>query len=70
MGRGRGSGGYSVYRATSLNGTYSYVGGTTDKLTYEDTGLYTSKTYYYKVRAYTKVGSTKVYGPYSEKKYA
>ncbi len=59
---------YVVYRSTSLHGRYSRVA-TTDGLSYEDTGLYARKTYYYMVRARTKVGSVNVYGPYSEKQH-
>ena len=56
--------GYEVYRATSKNGTYSKVG-TVIATSYKNTGLKSGTTYYYKVRAYKTVGSTKIYGNYS-----
>ena len=51
---------YQVYRATSKTGTYKLVK-TTSGLEYLDTGLTKGRTYYYKIRAYRLVGSTKVY---------
>ncbi len=56
--------GYKVYRATSKNGTYTDIA-TTRTLNFTDTNLVTGKTYYYKVRAYNYVDSTKVYGNYT-----
>jgi subtilisin family serine protease/GH25 family lysozyme M1 (1,4-beta-N-acetylmuramidase)/fibronectin type 3 domain-containing protein len=56
-----GATGYQVYRATSPTGTYSLVG-TTSNLTYVNTGLTAGVTYYYKVRSYTRVGTTNIYG--------
>ncbi len=56
--------GYKVYRSTSKNGTYTDIA-TTRTLNFTDTNLATGKTYYYKVRAYNYVDSTKVYGNYS-----
>lgn len=41
---------YYVYRATSKNGTYSYLGSTTNT-SYTNTGAAAGKTYYYKVKA-------------------
>ncbi len=61
-----GATGYEVWRAASLNGRY-YAIASTDKLTYDNIGLYASKLYYYKVIAYTKVGTAKVYGSFSGK---
>lgn len=61
--------GYIVYRATSVNGTYkqiSQLSGST-KTTYTDNKLSPGKTYYYKVRAYKKVGNNKDLGSYSSK---
>ncbi len=55
---------YQVYRATSKTGTYKKVAETTS-LSYTNKSLTDNKTYYYKVRAYRKVGSSKVYGSYS-----
>ncbi len=59
-----GASGYQVYRATSKTGTYKAVGETSSE-GYTNSGLTTNKTYYYKVRAYRKVGSTKVYGSFT-----
>jgi fibronectin type 3 domain-containing protein len=59
-----GANGYLVYRATSSTGSYSYVGSTTST-SFNNTGLATNKLYYYKIRAYRTVGSTKVYSNYS-----
>ena len=56
--------GYEVYRATSKTGTYSKVG-TVTTASYKNTGLKKGTNYYYKVRAYKTVGSTKIYGNYS-----
>ena len=41
---------YYVYRATSKDGTYSYLGSTTNT-NYTNTGAVSGKTYYYKVKA-------------------
>ena len=56
--------GYEVYRATTKNGTYTKVA-TIAATSYKNTGLKKGTTYYYKVRAYKTVGSTKIYGNYS-----
>lgn len=59
--------GYRVYRATSKDGTYKRVAelsGSTNT-NYTDKNLSPGKTYYYKVRAYRKVGSSRDYGTYS-----
>lgn len=42
---------YLIYRSTSPNGDYSYIGSTT-KLIYEDKSVMFGGTYYYKVAAY------------------
>lgn len=59
--------GYSVYRATSKNGKYKRVaelnGSTNTKFT--DKKVSPGKTYYYKVKAYIKVGKNRDYGAYS-----
>jgi len=55
---------YEISRATSAGGPYTTVAVTTGPR-YTDTRLTTGKTYYYKVRAYRLVGTTKVYGSYS-----
>ena len=59
-----GASGYEVYRATSSTGTYS-LKRTTSLLSYTNTGLTRGRTYYYKVRAYRMVGTTKIYGKWS-----
>jgi fibronectin type 3 domain-containing protein len=59
-----GASGYEVYRATSSTGTYSLVGSTTST-SFTNVGLSTNSTYYYKVRAYRTVGSTKIYSNFS-----
>ncbi len=56
--------GYKVYRATSKTGTYQKVADT-NVTSYTNGSLSTGKTYYYKVRAYRKVDSAKVYSAYS-----
>ncbi|WP_066392192.1 fibronectin type III domain-containing protein [Neobacillus mesonae] len=57
---------YQVYRATSKTGTYSYVATASGSASsYTNTRLTTGRTYYYKVRAYRNVNSTRVYSPYS-----
>jgi len=55
---------YEVYRAASSSGTYEKIAETSSR-SFKDTGLTKDQTYYYKVRAYRLVGSSKVYGPYS-----
>ena len=59
--------GYQIYRAASKNGTYKRIA-TTGKLTYVNKGLSVGKSYYYKVRAYKNVGSSKKYGKFSAAK--
>lgn len=65
----RGANGYEVYRSTSSGGTYKSVRSTTGT-SFTDAGLAGNATYYYKVRAYHLVGSTKIYGAYSGVKSA
>ncbi|SMQ85003.1 SpoIID/LytB domain protein [Bacillus sp. OV166] len=55
-----GASGYEVYRATSSTGSYYYAGSTTSTI-FNNSGLVTNTPYYYKIRAYRMVGSTKVY---------
>lgn len=64
-----GARGYKVYRATSSTGTYAVIKTTTLR-NYNNTGLTTGKTYYYKVRAYKTSGSSYLYGKYSTVKSA
>jgi fibronectin type 3 domain-containing protein len=59
-----GANGYEVYMSTSSTGTYSLIS-TTPYTSCTNKGLTTGKTYYYKVRAYRTVGTTKVYSNYS-----
>ena len=62
-----GASGYQVVRATKKNGKYktekTITKGSTVK--YVSKKLSSKKTYYYKVRAYRKVGKKKIYGKYS-----
>lgn len=59
--------GYIIYRSTTKNGTYTRIGKVTgsDSTTYADTTVKQEQTYYYKVRAYGKSGSTVYYSDYS-----
>ncbi|MGB8454964.1 MAG: CAP domain-containing protein [Anaerocolumna sp.] len=54
IGKVSGADSYKIYRATSPNGSYKYVG-TAKSNSYKDTGLKANKTYYYKVKACDKV---------------
>ena len=59
--------GYRIYRATSSNGKYTYIGSTSSKVnTYTDKRLTKNKTYYYKIRAYKNLNNEKLYGDYSK----
>lgn len=57
--------GYQVYYSTSKNGTYSKLATTKTDVVKYTKALTKGKTYYFKVRAYTKVGNGYVYGNYS-----
>jgi fibronectin type 3 domain-containing protein len=59
-----GATGYEVWRADTSGGTYKLIKAVT-ALNYTNTSLTTGKTYYYKVKAYRKAGTAKVYGSYS-----
>ena len=61
--------GYRVYRSTSKDGTYKLVADLSgsSNTSYTNKNLSPGKTYYYKVRAYKKVGSNRDYGSYSSK---
>jgi len=56
-----GANGYHIYRGSSVTGPFSQVGGTTT-LSYTDTGLTASTTYYYKVAPYNDNGEGSEYG--------
>lgn len=64
-----GTSGYEVYRATSSTGSYYYAGSTTST-SFNNSGRATNTTYYYKIRAYRMVGTTKVYSNFSTVVYA
>lgn len=59
-----GANGYQIYRSTIKNGTYTRIA-TTTSTSYINSGLISGRNYYYKVRAYRYVASTKVYSIYS-----
>ncbi|MBQ6583031.1 MAG: hypothetical protein IJH77_04295 [Mogibacterium sp.] len=67
-----GASGYVVYRSASKNGTYTAVKTITSGSTvkFVNTKLKKGKIWYYKVRPYRTIGSTRVYGPLSDVKYA
>lgn len=56
--------GYKVYRATSLNGSYAYIG-YTKSTTYVDKTVKATSSYSYKVRAYKTISGTKYNSKYS-----
>ena len=61
--------GYEVYRATSKQGKYTKIATINSKKTsYADSKVKIGKVYYYKIRAYKKVGNSKIYGHYSSVK--
>lgn len=61
-----GASGYLIYRSTSKDGTYKCVNSLSSKKTkYTSKKLAKGKTYYYKIRAYRKVGGKRVYSPYT-----
>lgn len=59
-----GATGYEVYSSESSDGLYTLVSSTTSK-SYNNTGLITNSTYYYKIRAYRMVGNIKIYSVFS-----
>ncbi len=59
-----GASGYELWRSTAADGTYALVKATTS-LYFTNASLTTGRWYYYKVRAFRMVGSTKVYGAFS-----
>jgi len=56
-----GATGYIVYRSLVSSSGFVQIAATTTAVTYTNTGLTTGKTYYYKVKAYRTVGTTKIY---------
>ena len=64
FGKVNGAKGYTVYMATSKKGKYTKVGSTT-KSYYKKTGLKKGKTYYFKVKAYSKFSGKTYYSSYS-----
>lgn len=65
-----GASGYEIYRSKTKNGKYKKIGTLKSwrKVSFTDRKVSRKKTYYYKVRAYKKVGGKKYYGEYSGKK--
>jgi len=59
-----GATGYSLYRSTSPTSGFTYIK-TVTSATYTNTGLTTGTTYYYKIEAYTMVGTTKIYSAFT-----
>ena len=59
-----GANGYEVYRATSSTGTYGFLT-RPSYLSYTNVGLITGRTYYYKIRSYRTVGTTKIYSSWT-----
>jgi fibronectin type 3 domain-containing protein len=64
--------GYEIWRSTSLKGEYICVGTILSYMespeihSFDDIGVATGKTYYYKVRAYKQVGALKTHGAFSD----
>ena len=56
-----GANGYTIYRSTSATGTFSIVGNTTST-SFQNIGLKSGITYYYKIRSYYLVNGIKNYG--------
>ena len=59
--------GYQIYRATSKSGKYAKIATVkgASSATYTDIGRTCGTRYYYKLRAYKKIGGKTVYGKYS-----
>ena len=59
--------GYQIYRATSKSGKYAKIATVkgASSATYTDTGRACGTRYYYKLRAYKKIGGKTVYSKYS-----
>lgn len=58
-------GGYELYRATSPSGAYKLIKSTAAPF-YVNGGLATGTEYFYKVRAYRKVGGRTIYSDYTD----
>lgn len=59
--------GYTIYRATSKNGTYTKIKDITSNntLNYTNSKLSSNKKYYYKIKSFKTVNNQKYYGSYS-----
>ena len=64
-----GANGYEVYKSNSNNGSYSLLT-RTSSLYYTNLNLVTGRTYYYKMRSYRTVGTSKVYSNWTVVVYA
>lgn len=66
--------GYHIYRSTSATGTFVYIGTIYNSpysyMAYTNTGLVKGRTYYYKICAFNKVGTTVTKGTMSSYVYA
>ena len=60
--------GYIIYRKTSKNASWKKIK-TTTATSYTNKSLKLNKKYWYRIKAYDKKGSRKVYSPYSSAKY-
>ena len=60
----QGATGYVVYYCSSKNGTYKKLA-TVKSTSYTSEKINADDSYYFKVRAYTKVSGSNVYGDYS-----
>lgn len=56
---------YNVYRSSSLNGTYSYIGSSYGQ-SYTDSKVTAGKSYYYRIRGYKKGAVIRYYGVFSD----
>lgn len=62
--------GYNIYRSSLKNGIYLKVGQVCQDNTYVDRDLESGKNYFYKVKAFKKVGDKKCFGYSSDVLYA
>ena len=63
-----GASGYQVYWSAKKNGTYKKLSDYSNKYVGMSFSVGKGTPYYYKTRAYKKVGKTKIYGPWSTPK--